>query len=92
MTVRAFIVLLLVTVVAIWFGDSIAQEYAAPGLERTVAVLMVAALIVAPAAWLLGKVGWISAGRVELGRRRAQQAQQAQQAQEQQRQRNGGAA
>ena len=39
MTVRAFIVLLLVTVVAIWFGDSIAQEYAAPGLERTVGIL-----------------------------------------------------
>jgi hypothetical protein len=70
MTVRAFVVLLLVTVFAIWVGDSFAADFAAPGLERTFAVLVVAAFIVAPAAWLLEKLGWIRKGAVDLlGRR-----------------------
>jgi hypothetical protein len=70
MTVRAFIVLLLVTVIAIAIGDHYAQEWTAPGLERSFAVLVIASVIVAPAAWLLGRIGWIS-GRLDLSRRRS---------------------
>jgi len=69
MTVRAFIALLLITVVAVGIGDHIATRFSAPGLERTFAVLVITAAIVAPFAWLLEKVGWIR-GRLELGRRR----------------------
>jgi hypothetical protein len=68
MTVRAFIVLLVVTVIAIAIGDHFAQGFAPPGLERTVSVLAIAAAIVAPVAWLLGRLGWIS-GRLEFGRK-----------------------
>lgn len=89
MTVRAFIVLLIVTVFAIWVGDSVAQDFAAPGLERTFSVLVVAAAIVAPVAWLLEKLGWIR-GRLDLARRRAERQEQLRQ--QQQRQRDGGAA
>jgi hypothetical protein len=71
MTVRGFIVLLLVTVFAIALGDSFARTFAAPGLERTAAVLVVAAAIVAPAAWLLEKLGWIRPGAVDLAGRRS---------------------
>ena len=70
MTVRGFIALLCVTVFGIWLGDRIADDFAAPGLERTFAVLVIAALAVAPAAWLLEKLGWIRPGAVDLlGRR-----------------------
>ena len=69
MTVRAFIVLLIVTVFAIWIGDMFAVDFAAPGIERTFGVLVIAAAIVAPVAWLLGKIGWIK-GRFELGRKK----------------------
>ena len=69
MTVRAFIVLLVVTVIAIWVGDRYAVEFTAPGMERSFAVLVIAAAIVAPAAWLLGRIGWIK-GRFELGRKK----------------------
>jgi hypothetical protein len=68
MTVRAFVVLLVVTVLAIWLGDRIAQDFAAPGLERTFTVLVIAAAVVAPAAWLLGRIGWINSGRIEFSR------------------------
>ena len=69
MTARAFIVLMFVTVLAIWIGDRVADDFAAPGLERTFSVFVIAAAIVGPVAWLLEKLGWIR-GRVELGRRR----------------------
>lgn len=69
MTVRAFIVLLIVTVLAIFFADRIAQGFAAPGLERTFTVLVMAAAVVAPVAWLLGRIGWIT-GQLDLGNRR----------------------
>lgn len=69
MTVRAFIVLLIVTVLAIALADRIARDFSAPGLERTFTVLVIAAACVAPVAWLLGRIGWIS-GRLELGARR----------------------
>ena len=68
MTVRAFIILLGVTVLAIWLGDRIAQDFSAPGLERTFTVLVIAAAVVAPAAWLLGRIGWINSGRIEFTR------------------------
>ena len=68
MTLRAFLVLMVVTMFAIGVGDHYAQGFAAPGMERTFAVLVIAALIVAPAAWLLGRVGWIK-GRFEVGRK-----------------------
>jgi hypothetical protein len=71
MTVRAFIALLLITVVAVGIGDHFATRFAAPGLERTFSVLVITAAIVAPCAWLLEKIGWIR-GRLELGRRREQ--------------------
>jgi hypothetical protein len=70
MTVRAFIILLGVTVVAIAIGDHFAERYTAPGLERSFGVLVIAAAIVAPVAWLLGKIGWIS-GRYEPGSRKS---------------------
>jgi hypothetical protein len=66
---RVFLFLLLVTVGAIWVGDVVARQYAAPGMERTFAVLLVAAAIVAPVAWLLERLGHIRKGKVELGRR-----------------------
>jgi uncharacterized membrane protein YfcA len=68
MTVRAFIVLLIVTIIGITLGDHIAKEFSAPGLERTFTVLVIAALIVAPSAWILGRLGWINSGRIEFSR------------------------
>ena len=69
MTVRAFIVLLIVTIVAISIGDHVARDFTNPGLERSFAVLVIAAIIVAPVAWLLGRIGWIQ-GRFEVDRPR----------------------
>jgi uncharacterized membrane protein YfcA len=69
MTSRAFVVLMFVTVLGIWFGDRIADDFAAPGLERTFSVFVIAAAIVAPVAWGLERIGWIR-GRLELGRKR----------------------
>jgi hypothetical protein len=66
---RVFLVLLGVTVFAIWVGDSVASEYAAPGMERTFAVLVIAAAIVAPVAWALERLGFIRREKVELWRR-----------------------
>jgi hypothetical protein len=68
MTLRAFLVLMVVTMFAIAVGDHFAQQFAAPGMERTFSVLAIAAPIVAPAAWLLGRLGWIK-GRFEVGRK-----------------------
>ena len=70
MTVRAFIILLAITVAAIWGADRFARDFAAPGIERTFAVLALAAIVVAPAAWLLGRLGWINPGRIEFGSKR----------------------
>ncbi|RPH43337.1 MAG: hypothetical protein EHM87_14040 [Burkholderiales bacterium] len=67
----AFFVLLLVTVVAIWFGDSFAEGFAAPGMERTFAVLVIAAVAIAPAVWVLDRLGMIRKGNVELRRKPA---------------------
>jgi uncharacterized membrane protein YfcA len=67
---RVFLALLVVTVFAIWVGDIVAQEYAAPGMERTFAVLVIAVAIVAPVAWILERLGYIRKEKVELGRRR----------------------
>jgi hypothetical protein len=69
MSPRVFVFLLLVTVAAIWIGDTVAAEYAAPGLERTFSVLVIAALIVAPVAWILERLGFIRRENFELGRR-----------------------
>jgi hypothetical protein len=68
MTLRAFLVLFVVTVFAIAVGDHFAQGFAPPGFQRTFSVLVIAALIVGPVAWLLGRIGWIQ-GRLELGRK-----------------------
>jgi hypothetical protein len=68
-TVRAFIVLLIATVIAIWIGDGYAVAFTSPGIERSFAVLVIAAAIVAPVAWLLSRIGWIK-GRFELGRKK----------------------
>jgi uncharacterized membrane protein YfcA len=68
MTVRAFIVLLVITIIGIALGDRIAKDFAAPGLERTFTVLVIATLIVAPCAWILGRMGWINSGRIDFSR------------------------
>ena len=86
----AFFVLLAVTVVAIWFGDSFADDFAAPGMERTFAVLVIAAVAIVPAVWLLDRLGLIRKGNVELGRKPA--AAQAPASQTPASQRDGGAA
>ncbi len=67
----AFFVLLAVTVAAIWFGDSFADDFAAPGLERTFAVLVIAAVAISPAVWVLDRLGLIRKGNVELRRKPA---------------------
>jgi hypothetical protein len=67
----AFFVLLLVTVAAIWFGDSFAEGFAAPGMERTFAVLVIAAVAIVPVVWLLDRLGMIRKGNVELRRKPA---------------------
>lgn len=64
----AFFVLLAVTVVAIWFGDSFAEGFAAPGMERTFVVLVIAAAAIAPAVWVLDRLALIRKGNVELRR------------------------
>jgi|APFre7841882724_1041349.scaffolds.fasta_scaffold58967_2 uncharacterized membrane protein YecN with MAPEG domain len=66
MTVRGFIFLLAVVMVAIAVGDQLAQRWSAPGFERTFTVFVVAALIVAPAAWVAERLGWIR-GRFTIG-------------------------
>jgi hypothetical protein len=67
----AFFVLLAVTVAAIWFGDSFAGDFAAPGMERTFAVLVIAAVAIVPAVWVLDRMGLIRKGNVELRRKPA---------------------
>jgi hypothetical protein len=67
---RVFLFLLLVTVGAIWVGDTLAEGFSPPGLQRTFAVLVIAAAIVAPVAWLLERLGFIRKEKVELGRRK----------------------
>jgi hypothetical protein len=68
---RVFVLLLAVTAGAIWIGDTFAAGFAAPGMQRTFAVLAIAAAIVAPVAWGLERFGYIRRGNVELGRGRA---------------------
>ncbi len=70
MSPRVFLALLVITAFAIWIGDLVAQEYAAPGMERTFAVLVIAVAIVGPVAWAFERLGWIRKEKVELGRRR----------------------
>jgi hypothetical protein len=72
MTVRAFILLMIVTILAIGVGDHFAERFTSPGIERTFAVFVIAGAIVAPVAWLLGRIGWIR-GRLELGRKNGPQ-------------------
>jgi hypothetical protein len=86
----AFFVLLAVTVAAIWFGDSFAAEFAAPGMERTFAVLVIAAVAIVPAVWVLDRMGLIRKGNVELRRKPA--AAQTPASQTPASQRDGGAA
>jgi hypothetical protein len=86
----AFFVLLAVTVAAIWFGDSFADDFAAPGMERTFAVLVIAALAITPAVWVLDRMGLIRKGNVELRRKPA--AAQTPSSQVPSSQRDGGAA
>jgi hypothetical protein len=68
---RVFVLLLAVTAGAIWIGDTFASDFAAPGMQRTFAVLAIAAAIVAPVAWGLERFGYIRRGNVELGRKHA---------------------
>ncbi len=86
----AFFVLLAVTVVAIWFADSFAEGFAAPGMERTFAVLVLAAVALAPAVWVLDRLGLIRKGNAELRRKPAASQSSASQAGASQR--DGGAA
>jgi uncharacterized membrane protein YfcA len=72
MTVRAFILLMLVTVAGIAVGDYVAEDFTSPGMARTFAVFVIAGAIVAPVAWLLGRIGWIR-GRFDLGRKNGPQ-------------------
>jgi hypothetical protein len=67
----AFFVLLAVTVAAIWLGDAFASDFAAPGMERTFAVLVIAAVAIVPAVWVLERMGLIRKGNVELRRKPA---------------------
>ena len=76
MTSRAFIVLLILTMVGIYFGDRVADDFAAPGMERTFAVFVITGAIVLPAAWLLEKIGWIRGG-LDLSRKRTDAARSA---------------
>ena len=57
MSPRVFLALLVITAFAIWIGDVVAQEYAAPGMERTFAVLVIAVAIVGPVAWAFERLG-----------------------------------
>ena len=71
MSPRVFIFLMVVTFVGIWIGDVVAERFAAPGMERTFSVMVIAALVVAPTAWLLERLGYIRKENVELGRKRS---------------------
>lgn len=68
MTSRTFIFLLIVTVVAVTIGEKIASTYVPRGIERTIAVAVITALIVFPVARLAEKRGWIK-GAFNFGRR-----------------------
>ncbi|HVL56737.1 MAG TPA: hypothetical protein VM491_09545 [Burkholderiaceae bacterium] len=73
MTVKGFIFLLIVTVVAIGIGSAIAERFTGRGLERTLAVAVITAAIVFPAAWIAEKLGWIQGG-LRLNRRKDSEA------------------
>ncbi len=62
MTVKGFVFLLIVTIAAIGIGSWIAERFTPRGLERTLAVALITAAIVFPAAYLAEKLGWIRGG------------------------------
>jgi hypothetical protein len=70
MTSRGFLFLLVVTVAAITVASQIAERFTAPGLERTLAVAVLTALVLMPAARWAERRGWIK-GELQLGRSRA---------------------
>ncbi len=69
MTVRGFVFLLIVTVAAVGIGALVAEGFTNRGLERTLAVAVITAAIVFPAAYWAEKRGWIS-GALDLNRRK----------------------
>ena len=59
MSRNGFILLLVVTVVAIALGDAIAKRYTDPGAVRILLVAGITAVIVFPLARLAERFGWI---------------------------------
>jgi hypothetical protein len=70
MTSRGFVFLLVVTVAAIGVAARIAETYTSPGMERTIAVAIMTALALWPAAKFAERRGWVK-GELQLGRPRA---------------------
>ena len=59
MTRNGFILLMLVTVGAIFVGNEVAERYTDEGFGRTLMVGAITAVILFPAAWLAEKFGLI---------------------------------
>lgn len=68
MTVKGFIFLMVVTMAAVAAGAAIGDQVAAPGLERTLTVALVAAPVVYLAGIFAERRGWVS-GHFNFGRR-----------------------
>ena len=68
MTVKGCIFLMVVTMAAVAAGAAIGDQVAAPGLERTLTVALVAAPIVFLAGIFAERRGWVS-GHFDFGRR-----------------------
>jgi hypothetical protein len=66
MTLKGFLFLLAVTVVTVMAAGFIAEHYTAAGIERTLAVGAISALVIFPAGRWAERRGWIS-GRLQLG-------------------------
>lgn len=60
MTLKGFLFLMAVTIATVMVAGLMAEQYAAPGFERTAVVAIITACVVFPAARWAERRGWIS--------------------------------
>jgi hypothetical protein len=71
MTTKGFIFLLIVSIVTVMIAGTLAERWAAPGLERTAWVAVLSALVIFPAAKWAETRGWIK-GKLQLGKMKSE--------------------
>ena len=59
MKVKAFLILMVVTVVTVVLAAKLAERWFAPGFERGIVIAVIAALVVFPLTRLFERLGWV---------------------------------